>query len=99
MKSYTIEEFSKYVEALQFEELEDIGNFILEYYEYYKQTPDQPREEKDLAYQKYMVLLARYGLMFISFSMSVIDIRKQLDETYGSQEKDKNSESLSAEAD
>lgn len=82
MKGYTVEEFSKYVESLQFEELEDVGNFILEYYQSYKNVPEEPGEEKDLAFQKYLVLLSRFGLLFINFSMSVIYLRKVIDESF-----------------
>lgn len=77
MKSYTKEEFVKYVESLEFEELDDAANFVTEYYEYYKTLPNDPKEEKDAAWEKYMILMAKFGMMFVMFTSMVIDFRKK----------------------
>jgi len=80
MKSFTKEEFIKYVETLQFDELEDCAKFVTEYYDYYKSLPDEPKENKDAAWEKYMILMSKYGMMFVSFTIMVIDFRKRLNE-------------------
>lgn len=80
MKSYTKEEFVKYVESLQFEELEDAANFVNEYYEYYRSLSGDNKEEKDAAWEKYMILQAKFGMMFVSFTLMVIEFRKKMNE-------------------
>lgn len=80
MKSYTKEEFVDYVKTLEFDELEDAANFVTEYYDYYKSLPNEPSVEKDAAFEKYMILMAKFGMLFVSFSLMVIGFRKKLDE-------------------
>ncbi len=80
MKSFTREEFVEYVKTLEFEELEDIGAFIQEYFQFYEAVPVENKEEKDEAWAKVMILLARYGITFVTFGMAVIDFRKHLNE-------------------
>jgi len=78
MKDYTREEFIEYVKKLEFQELEDCATFITEYYNYYKNLPEESKEEKDAAWEKYMVLMSKFGMMFVMFTTSVIDLRKML---------------------
>lgn len=80
MKSFTKEEFVKYVETLQFEELEDAANFVNEYYEYYRSLSGNNKEEKDSAWEKYMILQAKFGMLFVSFTKMVIEFRKNLND-------------------
>lgn len=80
MKSYTKEEFVDYVKTLEFDELEDAANFVTEYYDYYKSLPNESSVEKDAAFEKYMILMAKFGMLFVSFSLMVIGFRKKLDE-------------------
>lgn len=78
MKGYTLEEFSGYMKGLKFEDLEDMAMFIKEYFDYYKSVPDTNVEEKELALGKYAMLISEYGMLFVSFSLSVIEMRKKL---------------------
>jgi hypothetical protein len=94
MKNFTKEEFVDYVKTLQFEELEDIGAFIQEYFNYYEKIPNENKEEKDEAWAKVMILLARYGMTFVSFGMVVIDFRKHLNEEIRLEEENRDSGSL-----
>jgi hypothetical protein len=80
MKDYTREEFIEYVKKLEFQELEDCASFITEYYNYYKNLPEESKEEKDTAWEKYMVLMSKFGMMFVMFTTSVIDLRKMLND-------------------
>lgn len=80
MISYTREEFVEYVKTLEFHELEDVAAFITQYYEYYINIPEEKKEEKYEAWQKYMTLQAKFGMMFVSFTAAVIDYRKKLHE-------------------
>lgn len=86
MKSYTKEEFVKYVETLQFDELEDAAAFVTEYYEYYKSLPNEPKEEKDASFEKYMILMAKFGMLFVSFTLMVIGFRKKLNDEIAAEE-------------
>ena len=86
MKSYTREEFIEYVKTLQFEELEDMGAFIQEYYKYYENVPVENQKEKDEAWAKVLILLGRFGMTFISFSLAVIEFRKKLNEEIRAEE-------------
>lgn len=86
MKSFTQEEFLEYVKTLNFEELEDIANFVQEYYDHFQGIPDQNVKEKDEAWEKYMILQARFGAMFLAFTISVIHFRKLLNEEIGQEE-------------
>ena len=86
MKSYTKEEFVKYVEALKFEELEDAANFVTEYYDFYRSLPNEPKEEKDAAWEKYMILMAKFGMMFVAFTVTVIGFRKKLNDEIAAEE-------------
>jgi hypothetical protein len=80
MISYTREEFVEYVKNLEFQELEDVAAFVTQYYEYYNNIPGDKKEEKDEAWQKYMILQAKFGMMFVSFTYTVIEYRKQLND-------------------
>lgn len=86
MKSYTKEEFIKYVEKFEFQELEDAANFVLDYYDYYKSLPNEPKAEKDAAWEKYMILMAKFGMMFVTFSLMIIDYRKKLNDEIAAEE-------------
>ena len=86
MRSYTKEEFVKYVETLQFEELEDAANFVNEYYEYYRSLSGNNKEEKDAAWEKYMILQAKFGMLFVSFTIMVIDFRKKMNDEIAAEE-------------
>lgn len=86
MKSYTKEEFVKYVESLEFQELEDAASFVTEYYAFYKSLPNEPKEEKDAAWEKYMILMAKFGMMFVSFTTMVISFRKKLNDEIAAEE-------------
>jgi hypothetical protein len=80
MKSYTQEEFVEYVKKLEFDELEDCAAFVTEYYNYYKNLPESDGAEKDAAFGKFVILMSKYGMMFVSFTTSVIEFRKQLND-------------------
>lgn len=86
MKNYTLEEFRDYMKTLKFEELEDMAMFIKEYFDYYKSVPDTNVEEKELALGKYAMLISEYGMYFVSFSLSVIEMRKKLQEEIADEE-------------
>lgn len=90
MIGHTQEEFLQYVKNLEFNELEDVASFVTEYYEYYRNLPEEKKEEKDEAWQKYMILMAKFGMMFVSFTATVIEYRKQLNDEI---EKEANSDS------
>jgi hypothetical protein len=78
MKSYTQEEFVEYVKNLEFDELENCAAFVAQYYDYYKEVPETNKEEKDLAWVKYMTLMSKFGMMFVSFTTMVISFKKKL---------------------
>lgn len=86
MKSYTQEEFVEYVKNLEFDELEDCAAFVTQYYNYYKDVPETDKEEKDLAWAKYMILMSKYGMMFVSFTTMVISFRKKLNDEIAAEE-------------
>lgn len=86
MIGHTQEEFLQYVKNLEFNELEDVASFVTEYYEYYRNLPEEKKEEKDEAWQKYMILMAKFGMMFVSFTATVIEYRKQLNEELAAEE-------------
>lgn len=93
MKSFTREEFVNYVKTLEFEELADAAQFVTEYYDYYNNLPEDPKEEKDAAWEKYIILQSKFGMLFVSFTSLVIDFRKKLNEDIKAEE-DRSSASL-----
>jgi hypothetical protein len=74
-KNYTREEFVEYVKNLELQELEDIASFITEYFNHYNSIPNEDAEQKQLAWEKYVILLSRYGQLFISFATMVMELR------------------------
>lgn len=80
-KNYTREEFVDYVKGLKFQELEDVANFINEYFEHYESIPEDNKEEKQLAWEKYVILLSKYGHWFVSFALMVMELRGKMGET------------------
>jgi hypothetical protein len=86
MKSYTRDEFVDYVKTLEFDVLEDAASFITEYYNYYNNLPDEKKEEKDAAYEKYIILMSKFGMMFVTFTSLVIEFRKKLNEDIQAEE-------------
>lgn len=80
-KNYTREEFVEYVKDLKFQELEDVANFINEYFEHYESIPADKTEEKQLAWEKYIILLSKYGQWFISFALMVMQLRSDMEKS------------------
>lgn len=80
-KNYTREEFVEYVKDLKFHELEDVANFINEYFEHYESIPAENKEEKQLAWEKYVILLSKYGQWFVSFALMVMELRGKMEST------------------
>lgn len=87
MKGHTLEEFRDYLKTVNFDDLEGLALFIKEYFDYYKSVPDSNVQEKEDALAKYAILISEYGMMFVSFAISVIDMRKKLQEEIGEEEK------------
>lgn len=79
MKSYTKEEFIEYVKKLEFQELEDCAAFVTEYYNYYVSVPEADKDEKNEAWSKYIILMSKFGMMFVGFTSAVIEFRKKID--------------------
>ena len=77
-KNYNRDEFVEYVKSLKFHELEDAANFIDEYYRYFESIPEEEKDAKQLAWEKYVILLSKYGHWFVSFSLVVMDLRKKM---------------------
>lgn len=78
MKNFTNEEFVDYIKKLEFNELEDCAAFAIEYYNFYLNTPETNKEEKDNAWTKYVIIISKFGMMFASFTAAVIEFRKKL---------------------
>lgn len=74
-KSYSREEFVEYVKNLNLKELEDIAAFVNEYFDHYNSISADNAEEKQLAWEKYVILLSRYGQLFVSFYLMVMELR------------------------
>lgn len=74
-KNYTREEFVEYVKNLELTELEDIAAFVNEYFDHYNSISAEDKDQKQLAWEKYVILLSRYGQLFISFAMMVMELR------------------------
>lgn len=84
MKSYTRDEFIEYVKNLKLDSIEDMADFVLEYYDYYDKIPES--DEKKEAWEKYMILMAKYGMIFVSFSQMVLQMKNKMNEEYGFEE-------------
>ena len=78
-KSYNREDFFSYVKGLDFVDLGDAASFVDEYYKHYISLPYENTEEKQLAWEKYLILLSKYGHWFIGFSLSVLELQKNLE--------------------
>ena len=78
MKSYSRDEFVNYVKNLEFDELESAALFVAKYYNYYHNLSEDQKEEKDAAYEKYIILMSKFGIMFVEYTLSVIKFRKKL---------------------
>jgi len=68
--SFTNEEFLKYIEGLDFYELEDVAEFVHLYWKQYKEDPTY-----DTRY-KYNACMATYGHLFLYFTREAIKMRK-----------------------
>lgn len=86
MKSFTRDEFLAYVKTLEFTELGDCADFVIQYYEYYQKIPEDKAEEKKDAWEKYVILMTKFGSMFVYFTSAVIDFRKRLNEEIQNEE-------------
>lgn len=74
-KNYNREEFVEYVKNLELTELEDIAAFVNEYFNHYNSISNDDAEQKQLAWEKYVILLSRYGQLFVSFALMVMELR------------------------
>jgi hypothetical protein len=79
MKSYTRDEFIEYVRKLEFDDLGDCAYFVSEYYEHYKSVPEANKVEKQEAWEKYVVLITKFGITFTAFTLMVMDMKKLMD--------------------
>lgn len=75
MSSFTKEEFLKYIQNLDFYELEDVAEFVNEYWLEYQKNP----EDKDNKYQ-YSACMITFGHLFLEYTRSVIQLRKEYDD-------------------
>lgn len=78
-KTYNREEFLAYVKDLNFVDLQDAASFVHEYYNHYISLPNDDSEEKQLAWEKYLILLSKFGHWFMKFSMMVLELQKNLE--------------------
>jgi hypothetical protein len=49
-------------------------------------VPDTDVAEKELALGKYIILITEYGMAFVSFALSVIEMRKKMQEEAAQEE-------------
>lgn len=78
-KTYNREDFLAYVKDLNFVDLQDAASFVHEYYNHYISLPNDDNEGKQLAWEKYVILLSKFGHMFVKFSMMVLELQKNLE--------------------
>lgn len=78
-KTYNREDFLAYVNDLNFVDLQDATSFVHEYYNHYISLPNDDSEEKQLAWEKYLILLSKFGHWFMKFSMMVLELQKNLE--------------------
>lgn len=90
MKGYTREEFVNYVKNLEFDELDDAANFVTEYFSYFESIPKENKEEKDAAWEKWVILMSKFGMMFVTFTSEVIAFRKRLNDELKATEESEN---------
>lgn len=98
MKSYTRDEFVNYVKNLEFDELDDAANFVTEYFEYFNSIPNENKEEKDAAWEKWIILMSKFGMMFVAFTSEVISFRKRLNDELKAAEELQNSSGTTLES-
>jgi hypothetical protein len=77
-QSYTREEFVEYVKELEIDDLEQMVDLVLEYFDYYKKLPEES-ENKQLAWEKYVILISKYGVIFAEYSKMVLKFKKNLE--------------------
>jgi hypothetical protein len=78
-KTYNREDFLAYVKELNFVDLEDAASFVNEYYKHYISLSNEDNDEKQLAWEKYMILLSKFGHWFVNFSLMVFEMQKNLE--------------------
>jgi hypothetical protein len=75
MSSFTQEEFVEYIKGLDFFELDDLVEFVFEYWKAYVENPD----DYESTY-RYNACMAIYGHLFLFYTRDVIKLRKKYDE-------------------
>ena len=78
-KTYNRDDFVAYVKDLNFVDLADAAAFVNEYYNHYNSVPIEDNAEKQLAWEKYVILLSKFGHWFMSFSLMVLELQKNLE--------------------
>ena len=68
--SFTNEEFLKYIEGLDFYELEDIAEFVNSYWVEYKDKPTYDNRFR------YNACIATFGHLFLHYTRQAIEMRK-----------------------
>lgn len=68
MKNMSRDEFHEYVENLKFYNIADAAAFVSAYYDDYEKTPSENEDERRLAYEKYIILIAKYGILFVDYA-------------------------------
>lgn len=77
-QSYTREEFVEYVKELEIDNLEQMVDLVLEYFDYYEKLPEEA-ENKELAWEKYCIVIAMYGINLADYAKKMINMRKTLE--------------------
>lgn len=78
-KNYTRDEFVDYVKNLRFTEIEDVAKFVEEYFNYYDSIPVENTAEKTLAWEKYVILLSKYGHWFVTFTLMILELKDKME--------------------
>jgi hypothetical protein len=91
-QSYTRDEFLDYVKDLQIDDLEQMVDLVLEYFDYYEQLPEDAENKQD-AWEKFVILVTKYGVTFAEYTKMVLQLKKNLEMV---REQNENSESGSS---
>ena len=81
-------EFVEYVKDLNIEDLEVMVELVLSYFDDYNDLPEDKEDERQLAWEKYVILISKYGITFAEYTKMMIDLRKQLENAKAEKEVD-----------
>lgn len=75
-----LNDFVDYVKNLQITDFNTIADMVLEYFDHYRDLSEENEAKKELAWQKYIIITAKYGTLMAECTKAFVEINEFMKE-------------------